>query len=186
MKHLYITLLLLLFFNPGFEPDIVINKTKNVEFLKYVKEDDFSYWKIIKSSSIKNHEVNFKNRISIVSEHLPELDRLLYKNKNKYNLPAFYLKKDDEIVLINQLNFNKLERFIEKSIVNEAREFNSKHKVYSKKIKTKKGWNILEFKRDSICLIKLKMTIGFFNKNTESIKLLGNYDNEIEVYYLVW
>ncbi len=162
------------------------NDYNNVEFLEYVKKEDFNYWKIIERVSIKNHETDLSRRISIVSKEAPDYRRIVYKKKSIYGLPTFYLRQEGDIILTNEESFYLADNILDADIVNDAKKCNENIAVKSEKKLTKKGWNVLKFTRNKACLIKLKMSIGFFNKNTKSMKLIGDYDDEVIVYHLVW
>ena len=185
MKYIVIIFFVLFVFG-NIKPEDTANDNDNVEFLEYINKEDFNYWKIIEKASIKNHETDLSRRISIVSKEAPDYRRIVYKKKSIYGLPTFYLKQDGDIILTNKESFYLADNILDTGIVNDAKKCNKDIAIKSEKEFTKKGWNVLKFTRSDACLIKLKMSIGFFNKNTKSMKLIGDYDDEVIVYHLVW
>ena len=152
-------------------------------------EDNFEYWKVIKKSSIKYDEVDIRYRISVKSSKIPQYSRILYNRdcKSEHSLPSFYKSKKTDTIVANHITFPSMYKFIDEKVIEEAKEYNSNSSLpSSEKVERKKGWDFLKFNRDKVCLIKLKMSIGYYNKNTHSMKLIGDYDDEITLYYITW
>ncbi len=141
--------------------------------------EDFSYYWIKKNVKASIDEVYSNVEINIFSESVPKIDRIIESCNEIYAFPLYYiLDKRKQFVVVNPYSFIlDMDRFVNVS---------GHITVYGKEVEVFKNREYTIFKRDlkKGKVLKISITVGLYNKYTNNMHLSGDFDEQIEMYYI--
>lgn len=174
MKNIYI---LILFSNCLFSQINDSIFSKNVLIQKEVLIEKFDYFSIKLINNYKFDEV-VSNDMCVLSKNIPNINRIIQPKNTTFSFPTYYsFDKLNDTVVINEYNFVNMYK-----IVKESKEIITPEKVNF--ILKKKGFEVNSVILNNVKLLYLKMSVGYFNKYTKTMKITGDFDEFINVIYI--
>lgn len=153
---------------------------RNVDIVKIEEYTEFSYFKAIKKGAVVADEIDTRGQINIKTKRSIDTERIIESKSKHIAFPIYYSHdKSNDIFVINKYNFMDLLKYFDKAVSNGNDQFEDK------KIASKKGYVIYQRTHRNCTVVHLKMTVGYYNKYTNCVKIPGNYDDTVEVIYLI-
>lgn len=179
MKKIFL-LSQILFFNFIFSQSFDSIVKSNIELVDTFEKKDYCFYSIVNKDNIKKDEVSQEQDINIKSQSIPSLNRIILNCNKNYYFPTHYnLDKKNQTIILNKYNFIELENIFEFQKSN-------KQNLTSKSVFKNKSYIINEVKIDNIIVVNMKIKLGFYNKYSKNMHIVGDYDEILNVSYLIY
>jgi hypothetical protein len=179
MKKIFL-LSQILFFNFIFSQSFDSIVKSNIELVDTFEKKNYCFYSIVNKSNIKKDEVSHEQDINIKSQNIPSLNRIILNCNKTYYFPTYYnLDKKNQTIILNKYNFIELENIFEFQKSN-------KQNLTSKTVFKNKSYFINEVKIDNVIVVNMKIKLGFYNKYSKNMHIVGNYDEILNISYLIY